>query len=127
MLRCTGYVLGLTHVPRDSRIGMMLRSLQRWSAPVILAVMLGGHVTELFDHWDRTLETGRDVDYTVVWVAACVGVVLVVTRNVIAVFRCQAKCKSSLIGPSSSILKDIVPEASAFGPSPPLALLPLRI
>lgn len=45
-------------------------------ALLALLMILGGHVTELFDHWDRTLQTGREIDYTVVVVAAAGASVL---------------------------------------------------
>jgi hypothetical protein len=43
--------------------------------------MVGGQITELFDPWDHTLQTGRDVDYTVVIVAACLGVVFAAAKG----------------------------------------------
>ena len=117
----------MTGTGRNSRIATMVRSLLRWLAPVLLAAMLGGHVTELFDHWDRTLQTGRDVDYTVVWIAACFGVAFAVTREVVSFFRRHAKTKTktSLIG--QCLLPFEAIKACTLGPSPPPLLLPLRI
>ena len=65
-------------------ITAMRREYLRWALILVLGVMLGGHVTELFDHWDHTLQTGRDVDYTVVIIAACVGVVFAVGKKFVA-------------------------------------------
>lgn len=62
----------------------MRKTLLHSAALVILAGMLGGQITELFDHWDHTLQTGRDVDYTVVIIAACVGVVFAVGKKLIS-------------------------------------------
>jgi hypothetical protein len=62
----------------------MRKTLLHSAALVVLAGMLGGHITELFDHWDHTLQTGRDVDYTVVIIAACVGVVFAVGKKLIS-------------------------------------------
>jgi|SRR5579859_1976002 len=62
----------------------MRKTLLHSAALVVLAGMLGGHITELFDHWDQTLQTGRDVDYTVVIIAACVGVVFAVGKKLVS-------------------------------------------
>jgi hypothetical protein len=56
------------------------RYLLRWIIVFLVAVLLCGHVTELFDEWDHTLTTGRDVDYSLVVVAACAGAIFVVAR-----------------------------------------------
>jgi hypothetical protein len=63
----------------------MRKTLLQTAALIILAGMLGGQITELFDHWDHTLQTGRDVDYTVVIIAACVGVVFAVGKRLVSV------------------------------------------
>jgi hypothetical protein len=39
-------------------------------------MIVGGHITELFDHWDHTLETGTEIDFAVVLVAAAGASVL---------------------------------------------------
>ena len=93
---------------------------------IILAAMLGGHVTELFDHWDNTLETGRDIDYAIVILAACVGVVFAVAKRFVALFRQLPRRNDFPIPQSFSLLETILVEISALGPSPP-PLLPLRI
>ncbi|MDT8068364.1 MAG: hypothetical protein ROO76_09395 [Terriglobia bacterium] len=63
----------------------MRKTLLHLVAVVILAGMLGGHISELLDHWDHTLKTGQDVDYTVVVMAACLGVVFAVGRKMLSV------------------------------------------
>jgi hypothetical protein len=40
----------------------------------ILVVCLVCPLVELFDHWDHTLQTGNDTEYTLVILALCVGV-----------------------------------------------------
>ena len=40
----------------------------------ILVVCLVCPLVELFDHWDDTLQTGNDTEYTLVILALCVGV-----------------------------------------------------
>jgi hypothetical protein len=94
--------------------------------PVLLMAMLGGHITELFDRWDHTLQTGTDVDYTVVIIAACVGVVFAVAKILIALFRYSPRQEDSPEEQSFSFFPAMFPEISVAGPSPPLPL-PLRI
>lgn len=40
---------------------------------VILTLCLWGHVSELFDHWDNTFRTGKDIEYSTVIVALVIG------------------------------------------------------
>lgn len=44
------------------------------TATLVLAVCLVCHVSEIFDQWDHTLQTGDDTEYTLVVIALCVGV-----------------------------------------------------
>jgi hypothetical protein len=41
---------------------------------LILAVCIICQVTEMFDQWDHTLQTGNDTEYTFVVLALCAGV-----------------------------------------------------
>jgi hypothetical protein len=50
------------------------------AAVLVLALCFGGQVSELFDHWDKTLQTGTDVDYSIAMIAAVAGTVLVVAH-----------------------------------------------
>jgi hypothetical protein len=118
--------VSLTGRFRLSRIVPVGRILLRWAVLITLAAMLAGHVTELFDHWDRTLQTGREVDYTIVIVAACAGVVFVVAKRLVVLFLHLPGQKDSPVQKSFSLLQTIFREISAVGPSPP-PLLPLRI
>jgi hypothetical protein len=63
----------------------MRKTLLRSLALIILAGVLGGQITELFDHWDRSLS--RDVDYTVVIIAACFGVVFAVRKRLVSMSK----------------------------------------
>src|SRR5215469_11548478 len=101
---------------------MLLHSV----ALVILAGMLGGQITELFDHWDESLS--RDVDYTVVIIAACLGVVFAVGKKLVSLSK-------RLLAPAISVglarqavsgFQRISPEPLATGP-PTSGLSPLRI
>jgi hypothetical protein len=44
------------------------------TATLVLAICLICQVTEIFDHWDHTLQSGDDTEYTFVVLALCVGV-----------------------------------------------------
>jgi hypothetical protein len=94
--------------------------------PVLLVAMLGGHITELFDRWDHTLRTGKDVDYTVVLIAACLGVAFIAIKKLgLAIARLLAATAPPI---SQQLFATYQPsaETSATGPSPPL-LIPIRI
>jgi hypothetical protein len=119
-------MVSLTGRFRLSRIVPVRRILLRWAVLITLAAMLGGHMTELFDRWENTLQTGSDVDYTVVILAACAGVVFVVAKSLLVLFRRLPEQKDSPVRQSFSLFQTIFPEISATGPSPP-PLLPLRI
>lgn len=116
----------LTAPSRLSTIVAVRRILLSWAVLIILVAMLGGHITELFDHWENTLQTGRDIDFSVVIVAACAGVVFVVATSLVVLFRHLSKEKDSPVQQSSSLLRTIFLEIAAAGPSPPPPL-PLRI
>ena len=104
----------------------MRRTLLHFAVLITLATMLGGHVTELFDHWDNTLQTGRDIDYSVVIIAVCAGIVFAAAKGLIGLFRCLQKQDDSFFQPSFSFLRIVFPQVDAAGPSPP-TLLPFRI
>ncbi len=94
---------------------------------VVLTAMLGGHVTELFDRWDHTLRTGKDADYTVVCVAACIGIAVVGIRKLTLVLtRLSVAEKAPASSQRLPNFHGALIEPSATGPSPPL-LLPIRI
>jgi hypothetical protein len=40
---------------------------------LVVAVLLSTQVSELFDTWDKTLETGNDIEFSLTIVALCVG------------------------------------------------------
>jgi hypothetical protein len=119
-------MVSLTAGSALSRIIPVRRSLLRWAVLITLTAMLGGHVTEMFDRWENTLQTGKDIDFSVVIVAACIGVVFVVAKSLAFLFRYLPKQKDSPVQQSFSLFQTIFPEVSPPGPSPP-PLLPLRI
>ena len=119
-------MVSLTARSRLSTIIPVRRTLLRWAVLITLVAMLGGHVTEMFDRWENTLQTGRDIDFNVVIVAACAGIVFVVAKSLVVLFRQSSKHEDSPVQQSLSLFQTIFPEIAAAGPSPP-PLLPLRI
>ncbi len=65
----------------------MRKTLLHSAALIILFGMVGGQITELFDRWDPPMHPERDVDYTVVLVAACLGVVFIIGKKLISLSR----------------------------------------
>ena len=47
---------------------------------LILVVCLGSHVSEMFDHWDHTGETGNDIESSMVVLTLLAGAVLVLAH-----------------------------------------------
>jgi hypothetical protein len=47
--------------------------LSRFAVAVILTICLVCPLVEIFDHWDHTIQTGQDVEYTLVLLALCMG------------------------------------------------------
>lgn len=99
----------------------------RWAVLIIVAGMLCGHVTELFDHWDHTLRTGREADYTLVVLAACAGLQIVLARALLAFVTGVLASGTLPARSSSSALQMVAAETKITGPSPPLFPLSLRI
>jgi hypothetical protein len=100
--------------------------LLRWAVLIILVAMMAGQVTELFDHWDHTLRTGREADYTLVVLAACAGLQLVIARSLVNFIRGLCAQDDSPAEPSFFLFQISFAETPVAGPSPPL-LLSLRI
>lgn len=104
----------------------MRKTLLHSAVLLILAGMLGGQITELFDHWDKALS--RDVDYTVVIIAACLGLVFTVGKKLVSPSkRLLAAAKPvGLTRPAFPGFQCISPQPLATGP-PISDLSPLRI
>ena len=104
----------------------MMCKVLRCLVLVTLAAMLAGHVSELFDHWDHTLRTGKDADYAVVMVAGCAGFVFAVAKRLLARVRGLQRVERLPLPPGCPFSSAISAEISPIGPSPPL-LSALRI
>jgi hypothetical protein len=61
----------------------------RITVTLLLLICLVCPLLETFDHWDHTIQTGNDTEYTLVVLALCVGVAYSFTRFVF---------KSALLG-----------------------------
>lgn len=105
----------------------MRKKLLHSAAVIVLAGMLGGQITELFDHWDHTAQTGRDVDYTVVIIAASIGVVFAVGKKLVSTsIRLFGATKLFQTRKPTFAGYRVSPEPLDTGP-PLLRLSPLRI
>jgi len=93
--------------------------LLQLAAALIMVVCLGSCVSEIFDHWDHTMQTGHDTESTLVMLASLAGAVLVMARVVVAaaprtcpVFRQTFACSEA----------GGIPQPITSGPSPPSSL-----
>ena len=65
----------------------MRRKLIQLGTILILTLCIWGHVSEIFDHWDNTLQTGNDLEYSTVVVALIAGAVLGLVHCAAVVLR----------------------------------------
>jgi hypothetical protein len=56
------------------------RRLIHYGATLILTLCIWGHVSEIFDRWDNTPQTGNDIEYSTVIVALIVGAVFAIAH-----------------------------------------------
>ncbi len=49
------------------------RHLLQFGAFLLLLVWLCGHVAETFDFWDHTVQTGNDIEYSLVMLVLIAG------------------------------------------------------
>jgi hypothetical protein len=104
----------------------MWGKLLRWAVLVIVTAMLAGHVSELFDHWDHTLRTGREADYTLVVLAACAGLEIVIAGSLLRFLGLFARPARCSVRRRPALTETGFAETAPAGPSPPL-LLSFRI
>jgi MFS-type transporter involved in bile tolerance (Atg22 family) len=60
-------------------------SASRTIVTLALAVCIVCPVIEMFDHWDHTLQTGSETEYTFVILGLCIGVTYAFARAVLNV------------------------------------------
>jgi multisubunit Na+/H+ antiporter MnhB subunit len=102
----------------------MQRSLIRLGTVLVLLICLWGHVAELFDTWDHTLQTGSDIEYSSVIVALAVGAIVVVAAHALSLFR-ERSISSRFVSVRFGIAQLFLSTPVLLTPSPPL--LPLLI
>ncbi|HEY6936928.1 MAG TPA: hypothetical protein VI424_07235 [Terriglobales bacterium] len=93
--------------------------LLQFAAVLILVVCLGSCVSEIFDRWDHTMQTGHDTESTLVMLASLAGAVLVMAR--LAAARAPRVCSLFHLHCACSEAGGI-PQAITSGASPPLSL-----
>jgi hypothetical protein len=93
--------------------------LLQLAAALIMVVCLGSCVSEIFDHWDHTMQTGHDTESTLVMLASLAGAVLVMAR---AVASAAPRISSLYRLPCVHSEAGGIPHAITSGPSPPLSL-----
>jgi len=54
---------------------------------LVVAVLLGTQVSELFDTWDNTLQTGNDIEFSLTVVALCIGACVLFSKLLLGRFR----------------------------------------
>jgi hypothetical protein len=66
-----------------SDIIQLMRTRMRAAVMIVLLTCVVCPVAETFDHWDHTLQTGHDTEYTLVLLALCVGAVYTLARLIV--------------------------------------------
>jgi hypothetical protein len=66
---------------------MVRRRLIQFGTTLILMLCVWGHVSEIFDHWDNTFQTGSDIEYSTVIVVLVAGAVIASAHVAAALFR----------------------------------------
>jgi hypothetical protein len=121
-VRAAGAFLRTASLPVASK-GKVRRHLLQFGAVLLLVVCLGGHVAETFDFWDHTLQTGNDIEYSLVIVVLIAGAGFGLTGVAAVAMRTvtlKSRTWSSLSAPCSRASAGV----AMTGYSPPQ---PLRI
>ncbi len=77
--------------------------MSRAAVMIVLLTCVVCPVVETFDHWDHTLQTGHDTEYTLVLLALCVGAVYTFARLILGL---GSELSSISIGPNSPRIRD---------------------
>jgi hypothetical protein len=99
------------------------QQLLQFGAFLLLLVCLCGHIAETFDFWDQTLQTGNDIEYSLVMVALIAGAGFGLTQ-VAAVARRTLSLASYVLSTFNASCSCAPSSNSNTGYSPPQ---PLRI
>jgi hypothetical protein len=101
----------------------MRRRLIQFGTMLILTLCIWGHVSELFDHWDNTFQTGNDIEYSTVIVVLIAGAAIAFAHVAAVVLRI-VPATSSLLASFAAYFHAAPNTAAFIGQSPPP---PLRI
>ncbi|MFI5176548.1 MAG: hypothetical protein ACHQKY_16935 [Terriglobia bacterium] len=71
--------------------------MSRITATIALIICFACPVIEMFDHWDHTLQTGNDTEYTLVVLALCVGLAFSMTGVYVGATRCWSALASRVL------------------------------
>jgi len=92
---------------------------------LVVVVLLGTQVSELFDTWDNTLQTGNDVEFSLTVIALCIGACVLFAKLLLRRFH------NSILGLHAFLLHQLLRSSGCMrevryillSPSPP----PLRV
>ena len=76
-------LFALTLSDRKTTLQSMKARVSFMTGAIALAICLVCPLVEMFDQWDRTLQTGNDTEYLLVLVALCVGAVFALRRLIL--------------------------------------------
>jgi hypothetical protein len=99
------------------------QQLLQFGAFLLLLVCLCGHIAETFDCWDHTLQTGEDIEYSLVMVALVAGAGFGLARGAAITMR-TVSLESRLLASFVVSCFFTPPATAGTGYSPPQ---PLRI
>jgi hypothetical protein len=102
--------------------GKVRRHLLQFGAFLLLLVCLCGHIAETFDFWDHTLQTGNDIEYSLVMVALVAGAGFGLAYVAAVVMRTVSLTSCLLSSFVSSSSCTPVPVASNCSPPQPLRI-----
>jgi len=97
--------------------------LLHFGTVVVLTLCIWGHVSELFDHWDNTFRTGKDIEYSTVIVALVIGTAICFSHFPAVAIGSRAGLVCSLPRLAVSAFAEST-SVSCIAHSPPI---PLRI
>ena len=99
----------------------MRRRFIQFGTTLILMVCIWGHVSEIFDHWDNTFQTGNDIEYSTVIVVLIAGAVIAFAD--LAAIALRAVSVTAYLLPLFAASPLAAPSLAAFiGHSPPPTL-----
>ena len=92
---------------------------------ILVAILLAGPVYEPHDKWDNIPQTGNDTVLSLVFLATCLGALLVLTRHV--VIALALLCRIAIRETPGKLGNTFLVEMSGLSPPPTVCLSSLRI